>query len=351
MYGPLQSGKASESMNPFRPHRNDAQPSWLCGAVVGALALTSCGGPQSALDPAGRGAERIAQLFWWMTGGALVIWAAMVALAIYAIWSRREAHTERQAKLLIVVGGVAFPTVTLAALLTYGLSLLPELVAPAPKGALQIAVSGQQWWWRVRYLPSDGAAVESANEIRLPVGEPVEFQLESLDVIHSFWIPPLGGKVDMIPGRETRLVLRPTRTGIFRGTCAEYCGSAHALMAFDVVVVAKDEFERWLARQREPAAEPTDALAARGREQFLANGCSACHTVRGTPGDGVVGPDLTHAGARSSLGAGTLQNERGAALRWITATEQLKSGVHMPAFDMLPEQDLRALAAYIESLQ
>jgi cytochrome c oxidase subunit II len=339
-------------MAAFRSHRAADAHCWsLLGAALGALALVGCGGAQSALDPAGRGAEGIAALFWWMTGGALVIWVAMVALAIYAIWSRREAHTERQAKLLILGGGVAFPTVTLAGLLTYGLAILPGLVAPAPDGSLQIAVSGQQWWWRVRFLPPDGEPVELANEIRLPVGEPVEFLLESLDVIHSFWIPSLGGKVDMIPGRGTRLVLRPTRTGNFRGVCAEYCGSSHALMAFDVVVVEKEDFARWLALQREPAAEPTDPLAARGRELFLANGCSACHTIRGTPADGVVGPDLTHAGGRASLGAGTLRNERGAVLRWVRDTETLKPGVHMPAFDMLPEPELRALAAYLESLQ
>lgn len=319
--------------------------------VTGAAGLAGCGGRQSALDPAGRGAERIADLFWWMTGGALVIWAVMVALAIYAIWSRREAHTERQAKLIIVGGGVAFPTVTLAGLLTYGLAMLPALLAPAPEGSLKIAVSGEQWWWRVRYLPPDGEPVELANEIRLPVGEPVEFQLESPDVIHSFWIPPLGGKVDMIPGRKTRLVLQPTRTGTLRGVCAEYCGSAHALMAFDVVVVEKAEFATWLARQREPAVESAGPLAAQGRELFLANGCGACHTIRGTDARGVVGPDLTHAGNRTSIGAGTLRNERDDFLRFITHTEKLKPGVHMPSFDILEESGLQAMAAYLESLK
>jgi cytochrome c oxidase subunit II len=321
------------------------------GATLLALLLAGCGGAQSALNPAGREAAKIAELFWWMTGGAVTIWAAMVALAIYAIWSRRDAHTERQAKLLIVGGGVAFPTITLAGLLTYGLAMLPGLVAPAPEGSLKIAVSGEQWWWRVRYLPPGVEPVELANEIRLPVGEPVEFHLESPDVIHSFWIPPLGGKVDMIPGRKTRLVLRPTRTGTFRGVCAEYCGSAHALMAFDVIVVEKEEFKRWLNGQREPAANPAEGNAARGAELFLANGCGACHTIRGTLADGVIGPDLTHAGSRASLGAGTLPNDGAAFVRWITHSEKLKPGVLMPAFDMLSEPDLRAMAAYLESLQ
>jgi cytochrome c oxidase subunit II len=314
------------------------------------LAISGCNGVQSALDPAGRGAEQIARLFWTMAAGGVAIWLVMVSLTIYAVWSRHS-HSERQAKLFIVAGGVAFPALTLAGLLIYGLMLLPELVGPAPPGSLKIAVSGEQWWWRVRYLPPGGEPVELANEIRLPVGEPVELQLESPDVIHSFWIPSLGGKVDMIPGRKTRLVLLPTRTGTFRGVCAEYCGSAHALMAFDAVVVEKVEFAHWLDAQRQSASEPREALATRGRELFLANGCGACHTVRGTPADGFVGPDLTHAGGRASIGAGTLRNERGAFLRWIAGSETIKPGVHMPAFDMLPRQDLAALAAYLEALK
>jgi cytochrome c oxidase subunit 2 len=318
---------------------------------IGAAALGGCTGAQSALDPAGSGAARIAELFWWMTGGALAIWAAMVALAVYAIWSRRRPHDERRAKLLIVAGGVAFPTVVLAALLTYGLALLPALVAPAPPGSLVVEVLGLQWWWRVRYPARDGAPVELANELRLPVGEPVELRLESGDVIHSLWIPALGGKTDMIPGRRTRLVLHPTRIGTFRGICAEYCGSSHARMAFDVHVLPRDEFERWLARQAEPAQQPREELAASGAELFRANGCGACHSIRGTPSAGGVGPDLTHVGGRTSLAAGSLDAARGALERWLAEPERIKPGALMPAFHMLPEGELEALAAYLESLR
>ena len=184
---------------------------WLVSA--GALMLTSCGGPQSALDPAGRGAERIADLFWWMVAGAGIIWLAVVGLAIHAMRVRPESYSQRQATLLIIGGGAVVPTVVLGGLLAYGLALLPALLAPAPEGSLKIAVSGEQWWWRVRYLTSGGndRAVELANEIRLPVGARVEFHLESPDVIHSFWIPALGGKIDMLPGRLNRLTLEPTR--------------------------------------------------------------------------------------------------------------------------------------------
>jgi cytochrome c oxidase subunit II len=326
-----------------------------CRRVVsaGALLLAGCGGPQSALDPAGRGAERIADLFWWMTAGAIVIWLAVIGLAFYAVRVRPEAHSRRQANLLIIGGGAIIPTVVLTGLLAYGLALMPDLLAPAPEGSLKIAVTGEQWWWRVRYLPPDGngGAVELANEIRLPVGERAEFHLESPDVIHSFWIPALGGKIDMIPGRRNRLALEPTRTGVFRGACAEYCGTSHALMSFYVVVLEKADFAVWLEHQQEPAQPPVQPLADHGRELFLANGCGACHTVRGTPADGVVGPDLTHVGSRLSLGAGILPNDPEAFLRWTARTEDVKPGVHMPAFGMLPPEDLRALAVYLEGLQ
>lgn len=319
---------------------------------VGALVLASCDGPQSALAPAGYGAERIADLFWWMATGAGIIWLAVISLAVYSL-RHPESHRHRRASFLIIGGGAVLPTVVLAGLLAYGLALMPALLAPAPDGSLKIAVSGEQWWWRIRYFTagSPDVGVELANEIRLPVGEHVEFHLESPDVIHSFWIPSLGGKLDMIPGRLNRLTLEPTRTGIFRGVCAEYCGTSHALMSFYVIVLEKEEFATWLEHQQELAQPPVQPLAARGQDLFLANGCGACHTVRGTPADGVVGPDLTHVGSRLSLGAGILANEPDAFLRWIAHTEDVKPGVHMPAFGMLPPEDLQALAAYLDGLE
>ncbi len=328
-----------------------------CGGAVrwlvcaGTLFVSGCGGVQSTLSPAGREAERIADLFWWMTVGTVVVWLGVIGLTLYAVRARSEARNERRDGLLIIGGGVVVPTVTLTVLLVYGLAMLPPLVAPAPAGSLKIAVSGEQWWWRVRYQPPGGEAITLANEIRLPVGEPVQFRLDSPDVIHSFWIPSLGGKMDMIPGRVTYLALHPTKTGVFRGACAEYCGTSHALMNFPVVVQEKEEFARWLAQQAEPAQPPADSLTARGQELFLADGCSACHTVRGTPANGVIGPDLTHVGSRLSLAAGTLPNEPDNFRRWVAHTTDVKPGATMPAFHMLPQEDLRALAAYLKGLK
>ena len=312
--------------------------------------LAGCDGAQSALEPAGRSAEKIANLFWWMTAGAAVIWAAVVGLAVYSVRAA-PGRKNRQASLMIIVGGAVVPTVVLSMLLAYGLSMMPEMLSPAPEGSLKITVTGEQWWWRVSYESSNGEQIAMANEIHLPVGQPVEFRLESADVIHSFWIPSLGGKVDMIPGRQTRLKLEPTRTGVFRGACAEYCGSSHALMTFFVVVSSKDDFENWLGRQHEPAQSPVEPMAIAGEKLFLSSGCGACHTVRGTDAAGLVGPDLTHVGSRLSVGAGILPNNALEFMRWLTHTHTIKPEVLMPSFRMLPKEDLTALAAYLDGLQ
>ncbi|MGH9372863.1 MAG: cytochrome c oxidase subunit II, partial [Vicinamibacterales bacterium] len=205
-------------------------------------------------------------------------------------------------------------------------------------------------WWRVQYRTPDGL-IETANELRLPVGERVELELASPDVIHSFWVPSLAGKMDMIPGRRTRLALEPTQTGTFRGACAEYCGASHAFMAFSVVVMEPQAFRAWLEEQARPASAPTDPIMVRGEAAFMANGCTACHTIRGTPAAGGIGPDLTHVGSRGRIAAETLPNDRDALVRWIGQTDQIKPGVHMPAFRALQTDDLSALAAYLGGLR
>jgi cytochrome c oxidase subunit II len=328
-----------------------AEVAAVLGAVWACAAAAGCAGVQSSLAPAGREAGRIAALFWWMAGGALVVWLAVLALTIYCLRTRAETWTRRAGALLIVGGGVIFPTVMLTVLLVFGLAMLPPLVARAPESALQIQVVGEQWWWRVRYLRAGGPPIELANEVRLPVGERVQFQLESDNVLHSFWIPPLGGKMDMIPGRVTWLALEPTRTGVFRGVCAEYCGASHALMGFHVEVMEPAAFRRWLEGQAAPAAAPVSAQAARGEEVFFATGCSACHTVAGTPAAGIVGPDLTHVGSRATLAGAVLPNDAASLQQWIARTADIKPGVHMPRFGMLPRADLDALAAYLRGLQ
>jgi cytochrome c oxidase subunit 2 len=314
------------------------------------LCCCGCSGIQSSLDPAGVEAERIARLYWWMAAGALAIWALVVALAVYYGRPHAPSPSRYRDRALILGAGVAFPVIVLAALLAYGLAMLPPLVARAPAGALQIEVSGELWWWRVRYVMPSGT-IETANEIRLPRGEPVQLLLRSQNVIHSFWVPALGGKMDMIPGRLTYLTLTPTRSGVFTGACAEYCGTAHAFMRFYVEVMERPAFDKWLQHQAAPAGVPSEATAVRGHDLVMAAGCGACHTVRGTPANGTIAPDLTHVGGRMSLAAGVLENTATALARWIADTEAIKPGVHMPTFHMLPAADREAMAAYLAGLE
>ncbi|MCO8120882.1 cytochrome c oxidase subunit II [Stieleria sp. TO1_6] len=321
---------------------------------------------QSALDTAGKGAERIAELFYWMAGGATLIWIVTMGLAVYAILSRRE-HSVRMTRWLVIGGGAVVPTVVLAGLLSYALVMLPELQRPAPEGSLTIEVAGVRWWWRVNYIDNTGRRIPTANEIYLPVDQPVEFKLTSEDVIHSFWIPSLGGKVDMMPGRTNRLKLHPTRTGVFSGVCAEFCGTAHAQMRFRVVVTDQQTFDDWLvgqaqelAERREPSAntDPADVhqsaaetQAAIGKTTFFSRGCSACHAIRGTPADGVVGPDLTHFGSRLSIGAGVLDNTPENLRLWLSDTHRVKPGVQMPDFQTLRGDEVDSLVHFLGALK
>lgn len=313
------------------------------------LALAACSGSQSALDPAGSEAERVAQLFWVMLIGTGVIWSLVIGAAVYAARVRPGPHDPAISRRLIHWGGIGLPVLALTALLAYGLQLMPELRAAGD--GLKIEVSGEQWWWRVRYQTADGRSIVSANEIRLPAGERVELTLASPDVIHSLWIPNLAGKVDMIPGRVNRLVLEPNRVGSFRGVCAEFCGASHALMAFAVVVVTRPEFEQWLSQEAAAATGASSAELRRGAVLFEQVGCGGCHAIRGTAAAGTIGPDLTHLASRRTLAAGILPNEPAALRRWIAAADTIKPGVRMPSFGMLPAADLDAIVAYLASLE
>lgn len=212
-----------------------------------------CTGRASALHPAGSPADDIAALFWWMAAGSAIVWLLVVVLALAAARAEPGDHREAQAKRLIIAGA-ALPTVVLAGLLAYGLTLLPRTLPPPFEPALRVWIHGEQWWWRVRYDTGAGMPFVLANEIRLPVGRPVEFLLQSDNVVHSFWVPALGGKMDLIPGRTNRLVLRPSTVGRFAGMCAEFCGRAHARMRFEVAVLPVDEFDAWVALQARVAA-------------------------------------------------------------------------------------------------
>jgi len=293
----------------------------------------------------------VATLFWVMAAGGLAIWAFVVSFSLYASRWKRGPVSEASAGKVIFFAGVVFPVTVLTALLTYALWLMPALrpFAGAEPARLRVEVVGNQFWWRVVYHAADGPAVVSANEIRMPVGERVEFSLASADMIHSFWIPSLGGKMDLIPGRTNRLSLRATKAGTYRGQCAEFCGVSHASMAFPVVVMEPAAFDAWLEARRAPSrgTEADDP----GQAIFLREGCGDCHRVAGTPAAGDAGPDLSHVGSRLTIAAGLLPNDTDALARFVAHATALKPGSRMPAYLGLSAEERAALAAWLKELQ
>jgi cytochrome c oxidase subunit 2 len=216
---------------------------------------------------------------------------------------------------------------------------------------LKLEVTSEQWWWAIQYQSDDPSqSFQVANEIHLPVNVPVTISLRSPDVIHSFWVPNLHGKQDLIPGRDTDIRLHPTRTGVFRGQCAEFCGAQHANMAVYVFVESQQDFDRWREGQLAAARNPTDSTAARGRDAFMTSACALCHTIRGTDAGGISGPDLTHVASRSSLAAGTLDYSRGNLAAWIADPQGIKPGNHMPTVGLNPD-DLQSITAYLDGLK
>ena len=306
------------------------------------LLAAGCSFEQSALHPAGRDAEELAGLTWFMFAAAVVVWGVVMGATIYAVLGKKRPKSEKFADRFILAGGVAFPTIGLAILLVFGLSLLPSWTS-AETPDLRVHVRAEQFWWRLGYELPDGSVVETANELHLPNDATVEFVLSSTDVIHSFWIPALGGKMDAIPGRTNVLRLTPTKPGTYRGVCAEFCGPSHALMAFPVTVHEAEDFPAWLEAQRVPATARS--------EVFTASGCGACHMVRGVSEAGAVGPDLTHVASRRTIGAGTLENNRENLITWLTAPEHIKPGVGMPSYATLPAADREAIADYLMELR
>lgn len=334
----------------FQPIPSQRHLSRLCPCLVALLVLPlpSCSGNHSALDPAGPEAANIAQLFFLMLVGAVVIWLGLVASIIYASRKKRE-HSEESAGRVILWGGAVIPTIILCALLSYGMWLMPAIRpwVPDDHQVRRIEVTGEQFWWRVRYFDEAGKTMfETANEVRIPVGQPAHFSLKAADVIHSFWVPSLGGKMDMIPGRTNPLTLTADREGTYRGVCAEFCGESHALMAFTVRAVAPDEHEAWLAERRASSPQDTEGLAV-----FLNNGCGACHAISGTAANGRIGPDLTAFGERSTLAAGTLPHTVEDIARFVAYPGVIKPGVKMPHFGMLPEGDIKKISVFLKELK
>ncbi|WP_207462362.1 cytochrome c oxidase subunit II [Azospirillum sp. SYSU D00513] len=342
------------ALPPWPTRRTSLAPVPLLGLLSGAgFLLSGCEGAQSALDPAGFNAREILFTSWILFIGGAVIFLFVMALAVWAVLAKGDRFPGARA--WVIGGGILFPVVTLTALLLHEFALARRLVTVAETPALTIEVTGYMWWWDVRYRrPGAGPeepALRSANELVIPTGRPVELLVGAADVIHSFWVPSLAGKMDMIPGHVNRLALLAEKPGLYRGQCAEYCGAQHALMAFHVRVLEPEEFDAWLAARNRPVTRPEDPVLARGYDAFFTQGCQSCHAVRGTPAVSTLGPDLSDMGARAGLAAGSFENNVGTLAGWIASAQHLKPGNRMPSFNVMDGETLRALAAWLESLK
>jgi cytochrome c oxidase subunit 2 len=323
----------------------------LPAAVLLASVLAACGATPAALDPQGSGARQIADIAWALFAGALVIFALVAALTAYALAASAQRRAWIGRHRFVVAAGIAFPAVTLTLLLVYALATSGRMVGARAAAPVRIEVVGEMWWWRIRYLDDAGAVqFATANELHIPVGREVELHLTTADVLHSFWVPQLIPKTDLIAGRTRETWLRADRAGIFHGQCAEYCGIQHAHMAFAVIVQPRSDFDAWQRDASRPAGVPADAAARRGLQVFEQATCATCHTIRGTTAHGTVGPDLTNIGSRWSLGAGTVPNERGHLSGWIVNSQTVKPGNAMPPQPLDPHQ-LQDLLTYLESLK
>jgi cytochrome c oxidase subunit II len=349
-----------------RPIRRRGRYPLELAAVLTAFVAAGCTGNQSSFNSAGPQAARIEGLWWlffWVSVGVYVI---SMGFLLLPMWRKRrtarrdapdapvvlpEPASER--KLTIAAGtGVVLTVVILFVLLFgdffTGRALHSFASAPDP---LSIKLTAHQWWWEVQYNDSTPSnIVITANEIHIPVGKPVRIDLTSNDVIHSFWVPNLHGKKDMIPGHQTSIYLQADRSGTYNGQCAEFCGYQHAKMRLFVIAEPEERFNAWLAAERQPASDPTEELPRRGQQVFLSSTCIMCHTIRGTHAGSRVGPELTHLAGRQTIAGGSLPNVRGHLAGWILDPQKIKPGVRMPQ-NPLEANDLHALLEYLSGLK
>lgn len=334
---------------------------------AGSSSVAYAGGVQSVTDPAGPQAHNIAQLWWLMFWVCSAVFVIVMAMAIVAFRRGRRASAGGEHPLPIETAPapgeehrtgvvvVAATVVTILILFVFlvdsflvGRGLTAELAA---KQGVNIEITGHQWWWEVRYMNVDASSIfTTANEIHIPTGVPVTFTLKANDVIHSFWVPNLSGKKDLIPGKVATIWLQADQPGVYRGQCAEYCGHQHAHMALWVIAEPVEQFNAWHRNQIQSAIAPADPVQQRGQQVFLSSTCVMCHAVNGTPANSNIGPNLTHVATRATIAAATLPNDRDHLAQWITDSQQFKPGNRMPANNLAPD-DLQSLVTYLQSLK
>jgi cytochrome c oxidase subunit 2 len=326
--------------------------------LLALFALSGCAGSQSALDPKGPQAGRLAELIWIFIAVSTVIWLAVMVVLLIAVVRRTpdrpeplafRARTEQRS--ILAVAGATAATLAIVIALT-ALSYLSQrhLFAKQPSDVV-IKITGHQWWWDIRYESDHpDQVVTTANEIYIPAGEPVTVKLAASDVIHSFWIPSLMGKMDLIPGQDNELQFTADRPGIYRGQCAEFCGWQHAHMGIMAVVLQKDQFSAWRTAQIAPAAVPNDAVRQKGAAIFQGKACVMCHTVRGSSAGSRAGPDLTHFASRKSIASATLPMSRGNIAAWVVDPQGIKPGTNMPNVPLAADE-IDPLVSYLEGLR
>ena len=340
--------------------------------VGAALSLTAFAQDRSPVDPgahdalvaAGPQAAHIGQLWNLTVFICTAVFCAVLLGLVFALWRSGRARgrddmppdlsslgRHERGPYLTVLWSVGVSIVLLLVLVVASVVTDRALARASLENAVQIEVTGHQWWWELGYR-GDSAAdnFAAANELHVPVGRPVVLRLKADDVIHSLWVPSLAGKKDLIPGRTTTMSFRADRPGRYRGQCAEFCGFQHAFMAFEVIADPPAQYDAWAAAQRRPAADPADPIARRGQAVFLGSSCVMCHAVEGTTAGARKGPDLSHVASRSTIAAGTLPNRPAELARWIANPQDFKPGVNMPATP-LASDDMSALVAYLGSLK
>ena len=331
----------------------------ICAALC-----SSCGGIHNALNPTGPQAQNLSRL-WWLF--FIVCSVVFVIVMIALLLSLRNKTTEPQLATAPVIEppleqerkrrNVIISAVTITVIILFvfliasysaGRSMTAEL---EHKNGLNIELTGHQWWWEVRYDDVDASNIfTTANEIHIPVGVPVTFSLKAADVIHSFWVPNLAGKKDLIPGKINTIWLQADKPGVYRGQCAEYCGLQHARMALWIVAEPQEQFNAWRQNQTQTSVTPASDSLKRGQQVFLTSTCVMCHAINGTPAGSNIGPNLTHVGSRQMIAAATLVNTRDHMAQWIRDSQTFKPGNKMPQ-NNLSDADLQALVEYLQSLQ
>lgn len=312
--------------------------------------LSACDTPQSILNPASSGAASITQLWWVMFWGTAVIMLITIGVALYAVFRPAHHRIPVSPLTVLVVGGLIWPGLVLSALFMYSVPRGHSLLTlPTAQEVLEVHVTGHQWWWEISYPDVEGSPVYTANELHIPAGRPVDIYVRGADVIHSFWIPSLGGKIDALPSSTNVIRLNPDETGEFRGQCAEFCGAQHARMALHVTAHTESDFNRQLQRlTRGPAVEDQD-IRTPGQEAFESE-CARCHSVDPRePGSGA--PNLATVADRQWLGAGTMENGEGAMLDWLKHHQLYKPGNHMPSHDQLDDETLQSIITFLEDIR